>query len=94
MVISPNSPGRKPSPRYTNLAYRTGVDKPRPKTLVWKKSDEGYLIREYNEFNDTPKREYKTFLKQVGYTLMKSDYQIRMRLKEMSRKGFIEKRKH
>jgi hypothetical protein len=74
------------------MAYRSGVNKARSKP--WLPGDEGFLKREYTEFNNDKSKSYEAFLKQVGYALEKTPQQIRNKLKDMNRRGLISKREH
>lgn len=78
----------KKSPRWGHKAYAKKPGK------VWTGADEGFLKREFLEFNNNPSKIYIQFLKQVAYALGQSEFKIRAKLKELRVRGVIPGRKH
>lgn len=78
----------KKTPRWGHKAYAKKPGK------TWTGADDGFLKREFLEYNNNPSKVYTQFLKQVAYTLGQSEYKIRLKLKELRARGVIPGRKH
>lgn len=87
-AYGPNPTSGKKAPRWGHKAYAKKPGK------TWTGADEGFLKREFLEFNNNPSKVYALFLKQVAYALGQSEYKIRLKLKELRARGVIPGRKH